>query len=155
MNSLKKGEGVPLLNFEGDPGILLWNFEGGTGVPLLNFRGVPGPTFKLWGRSRGPGPTFTPCLNCQTLHQPNHPQATHKPVQPPTNKPNHSETSQIPNKSPTNQQKIALFFPWKHFLWTATFSLPISREKRNRCIFLMFLLDFAFPILHSTVLYHP
>ena len=34
MNSLKKGEGVPLLNFEGGPG-----------VPLLNFRGVPGPTF--------------------------------------------------------------------------------------------------------------
>ena len=38
MNSLKKGEGFPLLNFEGSPG-----------VPLLNFRGsrVPG--------SRGPG----------------------------------------------------------------------------------------------------
>ena len=44
MNSLKKGEGVPLLNFEGGPG-----------VPLLNFRGVPGPTFKLWGGSRVPG----------------------------------------------------------------------------------------------------
>ena len=61
MNSLKKGEGVPLLNFEGGPG-----------VPLLNFRGVSRPTFKLWGGfrvpvSRGPGswgpaPTFTPCL---------------------------------------------------------------------------------------------
>ena len=36
MNSLKKGEGVPLLNFEEGPG-----------VPLLNFRRVPGPTFKL------------------------------------------------------------------------------------------------------------
>ena len=45
-NSLKKGEGVPLLNFEVGPGILLLNFEGGPGVPLLNFRGVPGPTFK-------------------------------------------------------------------------------------------------------------
>ena len=44
MNSLKKGEGVPLLNFEGGPG-----------VPLLNFRGVPGPTFKLWGGSPDPG----------------------------------------------------------------------------------------------------
>ena len=43
MNSLKKGEGVPLLNFEGGPG-----------VPLLNFRGVPGPTFKLWGGFQGP-----------------------------------------------------------------------------------------------------
>ena len=52
---------VPLLNFEGGPGVLLLNFEGGPGVPLLNFRGVPGPTFKLWGGSRGPGPTFTPC----------------------------------------------------------------------------------------------
>ena len=36
MNSLKKGEGIPFLNFEGGPA-----------VPLLNFRGVPGPTFKL------------------------------------------------------------------------------------------------------------
>ena len=53
MNSLKKGEGVPLLNFEGGPGILLLNFEGGPGVPLLNFEGGPG--------SRSPSPTFTPC----------------------------------------------------------------------------------------------
>ena len=53
MNSLKKGEGVPLLNFEGGPGILILNFERGRGVPLLNFEGDPG--------SRGPGPTFTPC----------------------------------------------------------------------------------------------
>ena len=37
MNSLKKGEGVRLLNFEGGPGVLLLNFEGG----------VPGLTFKL------------------------------------------------------------------------------------------------------------
>ena len=43
MNSLKKGEGVPLSNFEVSPG-----------VPLLNFRGVPGPTFKLWEASRVP-----------------------------------------------------------------------------------------------------
>ena len=55
MNALKKGEGVPLLNFEGGPGILLLNFEGSLGVPPLNFRGVPGPTFKLWGESRIPG----------------------------------------------------------------------------------------------------
>ena len=34
MNSLKKGEGVPLLNFEGGPGVLLLNFEGGLEVPL-------------------------------------------------------------------------------------------------------------------------
>ena len=47
VNSLKKGEGVPLLNFEGSPGIPLLNFEGGPGVPLLNFMGswVPGPRF--------------------------------------------------------------------------------------------------------------
>ena len=55
MNSLKKGEGVPLLNFEGGPE-----------VPFLNFRGVPGPTFKLSGGSRGSGPTFTPCLKRRT-----------------------------------------------------------------------------------------
>ena len=52
MNSLKKGEGVPLLNFEGGSGVLLLNFEGGPGshfktlggsrVPLLNFEGGPG-----------------------------------------------------------------------------------------------------------------
>ena len=46
MNSLKKGEGVPLLKFEGAPR-----------VPLLNFRVVPGPTFKLWGGSRVLGPS--------------------------------------------------------------------------------------------------
>ena len=39
MNSLKKGEGGPLLNFVVGPGVLLLNFEGGPGVPLLNFRG--------------------------------------------------------------------------------------------------------------------
>ena len=43
MNSLKKGEGVPLLNFVGGPEVPLLNFEGVLGVPLLNFRGVPGP----------------------------------------------------------------------------------------------------------------
>ena len=52
MNSLKKGEGVSLLNFEGGPG-----------VPPLNFEEVSwGSTFKLWG---GPGsqvPLLPPCL---------------------------------------------------------------------------------------------
>ena len=43
MNSLKKGEGVPLFNFVGGPGVPLSNFEGGPRVPLLNFEGVPGP----------------------------------------------------------------------------------------------------------------
>ena len=47
---------VPLLNFEGGPGVPLLNFEGGPGVPLLNFRGIPGPNFKLWEGSRVPGP---------------------------------------------------------------------------------------------------
>ena len=32
---------VPLLNFEGDPGVPPLNFEGGSGVPLLNFEGGP------------------------------------------------------------------------------------------------------------------
>ena len=53
MNSLKRGEGVPLLNFVGGPKVPFLNFEGGPGVPFLNFRGfrvlllnfegVPGP----------------------------------------------------------------------------------------------------------------
>ena len=42
MNLLKKGEGVPLLNFVGGPGVPLLNFERGPGVPLLNFERVPG-----------------------------------------------------------------------------------------------------------------
>ena len=54
MNSLKKGEGVPLLNFVGGLGTPLLNFEGSPGIPLLNFRRVPGPTFKLWGGVQGP-----------------------------------------------------------------------------------------------------
>ena len=47
MNSLKKGEWVPLLNFEGSPGVPLSNLEGGPGAPLLNFKGVLDPIFKL------------------------------------------------------------------------------------------------------------
>ena len=47
MNSLKKGEGFPLLNFEGVPGVILLNSEEGSGVPLLNFKRFLGPTFKL------------------------------------------------------------------------------------------------------------
>ena len=54
MNSLKKGEEIPLLNFEGGPGVPLLNFEGGPGVSLLNFRGVPGTTFKPWRGSLVP-----------------------------------------------------------------------------------------------------
>ena len=45
INSLEKGEGVPLLNFKGGPGVPFLNFEGGGGGP-----GSPGP-----------GPTFRPC----------------------------------------------------------------------------------------------
>ena len=52
MNSLKKTEGIPLLNFEGGPGVPLLNFEGGPGSRIPGSRG-PG--------SLGPGPTFTPC----------------------------------------------------------------------------------------------
>ena len=81
---------------------------------------------------------------------------THKPAKSPTNNPNYpptSQTSQIPNKSLTNQPKTALLFPWRHFSWTTTFFLAIPWEKRNRCIILMLLLDFAFPLpspLHSS-----
>ena len=74
MNSLKKGEGVPLLNFEGGPGILLLIFEGGPGAPLLNFKGVPGPLLNFEGDpgsrvpgSQCPGLTFTPCHDGEQL----------------------------------------------------------------------------------------
>ena len=84
---------------------------------------------------------------------------TDKPAKPPTNHSNYpqtsSQTSQIPKESPANQPKMAWFFPWRNFLWTTTFSSPIPYEKRNRCIYLMFPLDFAFRLLHCTVLYHP
>ena len=36
---------VPLLNFEGGPGVLLLNFDGGPGVPFLNFEGGHGSHF--------------------------------------------------------------------------------------------------------------
>ena len=49
MNSLKKGERVPLLNFVGGPGIPLLNFEEDPGVPLLNFEGVPSPRVPRFG----------------------------------------------------------------------------------------------------------
>ena len=49
MNSLKKGEGVPLLNFEGGPVVLLLNFEEGPGVPLLNFKGSRVPLSNFEG----------------------------------------------------------------------------------------------------------
>ena len=58
LNSLKKGEVVPLLKFVENPGIPLSNFEGGPGVPLLNFEGgslAPGP---MVPRSRVPGSWF-------------------------------------------------------------------------------------------------
>ena len=59
MNSLKKGEGVPLLNFVESPEVPILNVGVGPGVPLLNFRGCPG--------SQGPGPTFTRCLTGQLI----------------------------------------------------------------------------------------
>ena len=59
MNSLKKGEEIPFLNFVGGPGASLLNLEGG---PTFKLYGVLGPTFKFWGGpgsqvlgSRGPG----------------------------------------------------------------------------------------------------
>ena len=55
MNSLKKGEGVSLLNFEVGPRVPLLNFEGGPEVSLLNFRRVSGPTLNFWGESWVPG----------------------------------------------------------------------------------------------------
>ena len=46
-NSLKEGEGVRLLYFDGGRGVPLSSFEGSPGDPLLNLRVVPGPTFKV------------------------------------------------------------------------------------------------------------
>ena len=63
MNSLKKGEEVPLLNFEGDPGVPLLNFEGGPGVLLLNLRGVSRAPLLNFEEGAGywdPGPIFKP-----------------------------------------------------------------------------------------------
>ena len=63
MNSLKKGEGVPLLTLKGVLGSHFLTL-GGSPVPLLNFEG--GPESRVPGSggpgSRVSGPTFTPCL---------------------------------------------------------------------------------------------
>ena len=61
MNSLKKGEGVPLLNFEGGPGVSLLNFEGDHGVPLSNFRGSRVPLLNF--RGIPDSGVFVPLLN--------------------------------------------------------------------------------------------
>ena len=53
-NSLKEGEGVRLLNFDGGREVPLSSFEGSPGDPLLNLKVVPGPTFKVWVGSQGP-----------------------------------------------------------------------------------------------------
>ena len=56
MIPLKRGEGVPLLNFKECPDVSLLNFEGGPGVTVLTFSGVPGPilNFDRGPRSQGP-----------------------------------------------------------------------------------------------------
>ena len=46
-NSLKEGEGVRLLNFDGGREVPLSSFEGSPGDPLLNLKVVAGPTFKV------------------------------------------------------------------------------------------------------------
>ena len=53
-NSLKEGEGIRLLNFDGGREVPLSSFEGSPGDPLLNLKVVPGPTFKVWVGSRVP-----------------------------------------------------------------------------------------------------
>ena len=60
---------VPLLNFEGGPGVLLLNFEGGPGVQLLNFEGGPGSRISASrdSGSRSRRPTFTPCCFFQLM----------------------------------------------------------------------------------------
>ena len=98
---------------------------------------------------------FIRCISCETRNHPQTIQTTHKPEKPPTNQPSYPQTSQVPNKSPTNQPKVASLFPWRHFLWTATFSLTILSEKRNECIFFISLLDFAFCLHQCTIHYHP
>ena len=50
---IKEKSGVPLLNFEGGPGVPLLNFRW-SWVPLLNFEGVPVSRFRFPG-FRGPG----------------------------------------------------------------------------------------------------
>ena len=72
MNSLKKGEGIPLLNIVEGPGVPLLNFERGPGVPLLNFRGVPCPIFNHWVGSWVPGPgVLVPLLRHADVEMPN------------------------------------------------------------------------------------
>ena len=51
-----KGEGIPLSNFEGGPGVPLLKFRAGLESHFQTLRGSRG------SRSRGPGPTFTPYL---------------------------------------------------------------------------------------------
>ena len=82
-----------------------------------------------------------------------------------------NETTHKPAKYQTNypliSKKNESFIPWRLQVYiqdprTARFAiprntalLPIPCEKRNGSIFMMFQSDFAFPLLHCIVLYHP
>ena len=111
---------------------------------------------KLWSVSK-----YNYCIHIQTIYKSSKPhktsQNTHKL---PTNQPNHPLINQKSNPS----------FPEEIFLWLSINSGPKNRnichptkygllpnplEKRNGFIFLMFLPDFAFRPLHSTVHYDP
>ena len=91
------------------------------------------------------------CISCKFWNHPQSTQTTPKAQKPPTNyqqtsqathktplnQPNYPQTSQISNKRPTtNQPKIALLFPWRHFLRTAIFPSPFPCKKKNEYIFL-------------------
>ena len=79
-------------------------------------------------------------LSTNHPNQPKQPQTTCKPAKPPRYKSNTKQQRLI-------SQKSHLFFPWRHFLWTTTFSLPILCKKRNGCIF--FYVPARFHILPS------
>ena len=101
--------------------------------------------------------------SCKTQ---NHPQT----IKPPTNYLQASQTTYKPAKYQTNQPKIASFLPWRHFLWLGINSGPKNPNichptkydpftypvwEQNCAWIFIFLPDFAFCLLHCTVLYNP
>ena len=97
-------------------------------------------------------------VNFETTHKPakpptNHQQTTDKP---PRNQSNDPQITHKPAKLPTNQPQInQKLHSMKTIHMNRNFFLAHPARKEKWVHFLMFLLDFAFRLLHCTILYHP
>ena len=95
-------------------------------------------------------------VSCKARNHPQIIQTIHKTSKPPTNQPNYPQTIQKPAKYQTNHplisQKLQCFFPEDIFYEPQYFPCPSCEGREKWVHFLIFLLDFAFRLLHCTIL---